>query len=88
MMFPMMVSMITSRRQNRPTFGFRTMVRLVDNQPCIKDVSCDLEGNLLNAQERQSREDFSVDAPPRCRSVRDARDSCKRRSFYSYFIAN
>ena len=74
---------------NHLRYGFRTRVSLVENQSCILDVTCTATGNRINValarksnsgsgfgRKQLSLEEFSSDAPPDCRAIRDPSDSC------------
>ena len=57
------------QQQGQQLFGFRTRVKLVDRQPCLLGVTCDLQGNRIN--KRQTGEEFGSEAPPDCRTEFD-----------------
>jgi hypothetical protein len=74
-------------------YGFRSRVSLVENQSCMLGVTCTATGdkidvvgginrnfiaaNSFGLTERQTGEEFSSDAPPECRAIRDPSESCR-----------
>ncbi len=51
---------------DEPKYGFRVWVTLKENEPCNLNTTC-LVTLDTSAQERQTNEEFSSDAPPDCR---------------------
>ena len=64
-----------------PKFGFASKVTIVNDQPCVLDVTCDANGNTLFARrrtkiDRQTGEAFFTSAAPDCRAAPDPTNSC------------